>query len=60
MDALSPTAADVLGAYPVVLAAVEDIAHLVCSNGVHVFIIATNFFPLEDRYTQTKLLRQNR
>ena len=57
MDALSSTATDVICAYPVVLAAIEDIAHLVCSDGVHVFIIATNFFPLEDRQ-QTKWLRK--
>lgn len=48
MDALSTTAAYVFGAYPVVLAAIKDVAHLVCSDGIHVFIIATNFFPLEE------------
>lgn len=57
MDTLSTTAADEFGAYPVVLANIKDVAHLVCSDGVHVFIIATNFFPLEDRQ-QTKLLIQ--
>lgn len=53
MDTLSTTAADVFGAYPVVLTAIEDIAHLVCSDGVHVFIIATNLFPLGDRIEKT-------
>ena len=48
MDALSTTTADVFGAYPVVLAAIEDIANLVSSDGVHVFIIAANFFPLKE------------
>lgn len=55
MDALSSTAADVLGADPVVLAAVEDVADLVGSDGVHVFIVATDFLPLEDK-EQTKLI----
>lgn len=57
MDALSTTAADEFGAYPVVLAAIEDIAHLVCSDGVHVFIIAADFLPLEDGQ-ETKLFIQ--
>lgn len=48
MDALSTTATDVFGADPVVLASIEDIAHLVCSDSVHIFIIATHFFPLEE------------
>lgn len=49
MDPLSATSPDVLGANPVVLAVVEDVAYLVGANGAHVFIIATNFFPLENR-----------
>lgn len=49
MDALSTTPTDVLSAYPVVLAAIEDIAHLICSDGVHVFVVAANFFPLKER-----------
>lgn len=57
MDALSTAAADEFGAYPVVLAAVEDIAHLIRSDGVHVFIIATNFFPLEDRQHTTSMIQ---
>lgn len=48
MDALSTTATDIFSANPVVLAAVKDIAHLVCSYGVHVFIVATDFFPLKE------------
>lgn len=53
MDTLSTTAANILGAYPVVLAGIKDVAHLVSSDGVHVLIIAANFFPLEDRQQKT-------
>lgn len=49
MDALGAPSVDVLGPNPVVLAAVKDVAHLVRTDGVHVFIVATDFFPLKDR-----------
>lgn len=55
MDTLSTTATDVFGPDPVVLAAIKDIAHLVCSDGVHIFIVSTNFFPLEESQ-ETELL----
>lgn len=34
------------GEQPVVLVGFKDVAHLVSTNGVQVFIIATDFFPL--------------
>lgn len=52
MNSLGTTPADVFGTYPVVLTIIKDVAHLVCSDGVHVFIIAANFFPLEGREQQ--------
>lgn len=47
MDPLSTTSTDVLGANPVVLAVIEDVAYLVCADSTHIFIISANFFPLE-------------
>lgn len=58
MDTLSTPAANVFGPYPVVLTAIEDITHLVCSDSVHVFIITANFFPLGDRKKQNIQLQQ--
>lgn len=47
MDALGSSPPDVLGAHPVVLIGIEDVAHLVGADGVHVLIIATHLLPLE-------------
>lgn len=46
VDAMGPPPVDEGGEQPVVLVGLEDIAHLVGSDGVQVFIIATDFFPL--------------
>jgi hypothetical protein len=43
---MSPPPIDEGGEQPVVLVGFKDIAHLVGADGVQVFIIATDFFPL--------------
>lgn len=52
MDALGPSPPDVLGAHPVVLIGIEDVAYLVGADGVHVLIIATHLLPLETERRQ--------
>lgn len=47
VDAVSSTPVDERGEEPVVLVGLEDIAHLVRSDGVEVFVVATDFFPLQ-------------
>lgn len=48
---MSAATGDESGEQPVVLVGFEDVAHLVCSDGVQVLIVATNFLPLEKKTT---------
>lgn len=52
MDALGPPPPNVLGAHPVVLIGIEDVAHLVGADGVHILIIAAHLLPLETQRRQ--------
>lgn len=47
VDAVSSTPVDERGEEPVVLVGLEDVAHLVRTDGVEVFVVATDFFPLQ-------------
>lgn len=49
MDALSSSPVDVLGANPVVLVGIKDIAHLVGANSVHVLVVSAHLFPLQEK-----------
>lgn len=49
MDALSSSPVDVLGANPVVLVSIKDIAHLVGANSVHVLVVPADLFPLQEK-----------
>lgn len=46
VDAMGPPPIDEGGEQPVVLIGLEDITHLVGADGVQIFIVATDFFPL--------------
>lgn len=47
VDAVSPAPVDEGGEQPVVLVGLEDVAHLVRTDGVEVLVVATDFFPLQ-------------